>query len=348
MLKRYRITPIRAVFWLTTQAAYWVLVWLAWAGTRERVYLGYEIFMDISARKKLSEIFSDLEPLLERARIAIAEAGSMPGIMYIVPVFCALVLFFAPFMVRRDYRRPVRGVFMLPFVTVTCYLYSQMMSIVLGACIELAMYFWIGVVPGPDFFIFLLHPLYLLWPPMLSNLPGLLSQVVYILFVMSVITVRARRVAEPEPAQQREEAAPKESAPQRGGRAWLRVHADEQEPEQSDDDARACAMELDRLCRIITTKFKQPSLVHDLRKDVSEYTANARQVADDVRSGMEHYRLVLLEAAKSMRRIIDEDPRRERAGDVFVYLVDEMERMGYCTASDSKALKNWLDVKSGH
>ncbi len=337
MFKRYEVTAYRVTFWFLSIALYWVLVFLAWWNTRFRVFLGYEIFMEISARKRISAIMANMDALVERAWFAIAESGTMPGVFLVVPLVMALVMFAAPFIVRRDYRRSVRGAFMLPVMALLCYLFAMLMNMVVAASMELALHYYLQTKPGPDFFMFLVHPLYLLYPPAMKSVPGFVAQIVYVVFICSVLTTKGRRrfVAWEENAANdapHEEAAPGESG----------------EPDMQDEGVAACTMETDRLCRILDAKTAQPSLVHEVRGDIVDYIRIPFQIENDVNMGMAHYRIVLLEAAKSLRRIVDENPARpihSEACDAFEYVIGEMERMEYCTANDCVALRSWLATK---
>ena len=340
MFKRYQVSAYRATFWFLSIVLYWVLVFLAWWNTRFRVFLGYEIFMEISARKRISAIMANLDALSERAWLAIAESGSTPGIFLAIPLAMAVVMFCAPFIVRRDYRRPVRGVFMLPLMTLLCYLFAMLMNMVVSASMELALHHYLHTEPGRDFFMFLVHPLYLLYPPALKSVPGFVSQVVYVAFICSVLTTKGRRRFVPYGEGGAHDALPDGAAPNGSS-----APGDLGESDEPDENVTTCVMETDRLCRIIEAKVSQPSLAHEIRGDIADYIRIPFQVESDVNMGMEHYRIVLLEAAKSLRRIVDENPARPGACDAFEYVVGEMERMEYCTADDCVALRSWLAMK---
>ena len=338
MFKRYEVTAYRATFWFLSIVLYWVLVFLAWWNTRFRVFLGYEVFMEISARKRISAILANMDALTERAWLAIAESGSLPGVFLTIPLVMALVMFAAPFIVRRDYHRPVRGAFMLPIMALLCYLFAMLMNMVVAASMELALHHYLHTRPSPDFFMFLVHPLYLLYPPALKSVPGFFAQVIYVIFICSVLTTKGRRRFVPHEESAALDAPPGEVAsPHNAGGL--------DESDEPDENITACTMETDRLCRIIDAKVSQPSLVHEIRGDIVDYIRIPFQIENDVNMGMEHYRIVLLEAAKSLRRIVEENPARPGACDAFEYVVGEMERMEYCTADDCVALRSWLAMK---
>lgn len=332
MFGRYRISPPRAVFWLTTAVLYWVCVFLAWTQTRWRVFLGYEIFTEISARRGLSAIFADIDALGERAWTAIAEAGPVPASLFVVPVVMTLVMLSTPFAVRRDYRRAIRGIIFLPIMAIMSYLFTMLMNMVAAASVELALHFWLGISPGPDLFIFLVHPLYLFLPTAIGSVPGTLSQVVYLLFIVSVLTTPGRRRADDDYEQEHDEVDDVGLAPIDEG-------------SDDEEDARICEMEAERLCRIISVKFGQPHLASDVKRDIKIYIGTPGALRNALGQGMDHYRIVLLEAAKSLRMILDGNPTRPGAADAFEYMVDEMTRLEYCTEHDARTLKSWVASK---
>jgi hypothetical protein len=329
MFKRYQVTAYRATFWFVSIVLYWALIFLAWWNTRFRVFLGYEVFMEISARKKIPAIMANMDALTGRAWTAMTDSGPVPGMFLAIPLVMALIMFIAPFIVRRDYRRPVRGTFMLPLMALLCYLFTMLMNMVAAASMELALYYYTQTKPGQDFFMLLIHPLYLFYPPALRSVPGSAAQVLYIAFICSVLTMRRRR---PFVADAENTAPVAETPPAHG---------------ETDENvaAAACAMEADRLCRIIESKVAQPSLINVIRNDIAEYIRIPSQIEKDVNTGIEYYRIVLMEAAKSLRRIVAKPPARPGTREAFEYVIDELERMEYCTTSDAQALRNWLAAK---
>lgn len=330
MFRRFEMSPIRWIFWLGTTILYWMLISAAWGMTRLRVFMGYEIFQDITARKKLGAILADMPSIVQRAAEAIVEAGPFPKPLFAVPVLMAIVMFVAPYVVRRDNRRPFTGVFMLPFMTMVSYLLAMLVNMVVAASVEIGLHFWLGIKPGPDFFMFLLHPFYLLYPPSMSNVYGLIAQLVYILFIASILSTK-------------------------NSSAYA---ADDGEPDSSDDTedrgdsgddsevADVFVMETDRLCRMITGKFRDPALTLEVRRGLTDYISRPGQVERAASGGHEPYRIVLLEAAKTLRTVIESQPGRfDKAPDAFIDIVDEMARLEYCTEADAETLKKWVAVK---
>ncbi len=329
MFKRYEVTAYRATFWFLSIVLYWVLIFLTWWNTRFRVFLGYEIFMEISTRKRISDIMGNMDALSERAWNAISESGAMSSTFLSVAFVMALVMFFAPFIVRRDYRRPVRGLFKLPIMALLCYLFVMLLNMILAASMQLALHYYLQTRPGQDFLMFLIHPCYLFFPFAMKSVPGFLAQILYIVFICSVLTMKGRRRF--VPMEERDDPDAQDH------------HEDAHD--ESDENITACTMETDRLCRILNAKTSQPSLVHETRCDIMNYIRIPAQIENDINMGMEHYRIVLLEAGKSLRRIIDENPARPGACDAFQYVIDEMEHMEYCRAEDCVAQRGWLATK---
>lgn len=336
MFKRYQISTYRAMFWFISLILYWVLIFFSWWNTRFRVFLGYEMFMDLLDRKKLPDIFSNLDELSERAWLAIADSGATPGIFLTIPLVMAIVMFAAPFFVRRDYRAPLRGVVMLPLTAILCYIFTGLINMVVAACMGLGIHHYLDTSPGPDFLMFLVHPLYLLYPPALKSIPGFAAQIVYVVFICSVLTTKGKK---------RFRAIPEEGDEAVQYETYAEPAMYDEEKEE-DENITSCVMETDRLCRIIDSKVSQPSLVHRIRSGIMDYINTPHQVESDVNMGMPHYRIVLVEAAKQLREMIDEDPKRPGAREAFEFVINDMEKMEYCTQQDCAALRYWLKVKT--
>ena len=333
MLKRFDYSMGRLLFWITSAILYWSLIFFAWPETRFRVFLGAEVFRELMEQKKLSLIIEDLTPLAQRAWTAIAEQGELRAPFMIIPVVMGISMLLIPFVVRRDYRAPVRGVLSLPLMTALCYLFASFMNIVIAAGLGIGINAYLFTRPGPEFFMFIVQPLYLLCPPALdNNMPGLISQLVYIGFIASVLTLRARKrfVARWDDGLHSHEAV------------QPAVYYSEEEQQ----NIATCSMETDRLCRLIDGKIGQPSLTHSIRVDIMDYINSPFQVAGDISMGMEPYHIVLQEAAKSLRKTIEEDAQRAGAQKAFLFIVGEMERMGYCTKEGLDALTKWLEAQT--
>lgn len=347
---KYRISKTRGIFWLGCTLVYWLLIALAWPATRERVFLGYEIFSDLLARRPLSEITSNMPEILDRTAEAMSFVGSMPALLMIVPVVMAFVMFNAPFAFRGDSRLPIRGRVRLPFTTLICYLFAILVSIVFAACVELGLYYFIGTHPTPDFFVFLCHPLYLVWPTAMANVWGLLSQIIYLLFTMSVLTTPGRTASAAEDKEEIEEPEDDESSPSREdekNRA-VPVWHEEEEPQSTDDDiTEGLLMEGERLCRILRDHSLSNSAVHEVRMAIRTYSGDSRRVNADIVRGMDRYKMVLLESAKTLRAMIEKDIDRETSCEGFDFIIDEMERLSYCTKKDAAMLHDWVAKHRG-
>lgn len=310
---------------------YWALIFFAWWETRFRVFLGAEIFMELSARKGFSDIISNLEKLEGNAWTSLANSTPPHGIFLLVPIAMTVMMFAAPLLVRKDYRSAVKGVFVLPATVVLCYIFASLMNLVVAAGINLLICLYLQVKPGPDFFVHLVHPLYLFAPSIMANAPGLLSQCVYMLFIASVLTIPGKRRWMPYPDEPDERTT--------GGDE----NADPDEPEEKDENCNACVLEMDRLCRIIETKTEHPELAHLVKADISYYIDTDENVARAIEAGFTTYKIVLVEAAKALKAVIDEAPDTRGAKDAFLYVADEMRRMEYCNSEEHSALREWAE-----
>ena len=340
MFRRLRISAPRALVWFLATICYWALIFFAWWETRFRVFLGAEIFTELASRKALSAILRNLEVLEKDAWIAIADSVRLPMIFLLVPLVMAAVMFLAPFFVRRDYRGAVKGAFMLPVTTILCYIFASLMNLVIAASVTLGLYVYLQIRPGPDFFMYLVHPLYLLAPPAMNSLPGLLSQCVYLLFITSVLTTPGRRRWVP--------AADEADEARYAGDGEAKGPEDAPAKEQVlDSNYRACILETDRLCRIIDMRTSQPSLAHSVRTAIVDYIDVPGNVASAIEKGSSPYRIVLLEAAKSLRKTIGENPDRPGAKDAFLYVAIEMGHMEYCSPEECAAMREWLEKQGG-
>ena len=325
MFRRLQITVPRILIWCVSIACYWMLIFFAWWETRVHVFLGAEIFTELSERKGFSTIMGNLEALEKNAWVALADSERLPMIFLLVPLIMALVMFLAPFFVRKDYRGAVKGAFMLPVTAILCYVFASLMNLVIAASVTLGLYVYLMIKPGPDFFMYLVHPLYLLAPPLMKNLPGLASQCVYLLFITSVLTTPGKRrwvaTAEPE----------------------IDLASPTGQRTVANENHRACILEMDRLCRIIDMKTAEPTLVHSVRADITDYIDKSKNMTELSENGSTAYKTVLFEAAKSLRKTVEEDPERPGARDAFLYVVNEMNHMEFCTPDEYTVMLGWLE-----
>lgn len=345
MFRRYQLTPIRVIFWIVSVTAVCILLFLARERTRFDVYVGYEIFTEISARKKPADIINNISALQERAAADIAQAEDDPPIFSVIHLLTGLVMFFAPFVVRRDHGRPVRGFITLPLMAFLCYLFAVLTNMVVSAGAQLALHSYVGTKPGPGFFISLVTPLHLFWPTGMGSAYGTASQIIYIIYICSVLTTKGRKRAHA----QGEEAHHAEQDHLENELSTEQQEAEDvAEPTAAASDGSnetACALELDRLCRIIDGKFGDKQLTHAIHTEVRDHINTPNKVEEDIRAGIEPYRIVLLSAAKCIRRAIDDEPSRTSAHEAFLYIIDEMQRMEYCSDRDCTTLRSWLELK---
>lgn len=332
MFKRFDFSVFHVFFWITTAIVYWGLIFFAWLETRFRVFLGAEVVRELMNQKKIGLIVQDLTPLAQRAWTAIAERGDLPRPFMIIPVVMAISMFVIPFVVRRDYRAPIRGVFSLPLMTLLCYLLASFLNTIISAGFGIGIHAYLRTSPGPEFFMFLVHPLYLLFPPALDCTAGVISQLVYIAFIASVLTLRAHKRFVPRWDD--------------GLHSHEAVQVATRYTEDELQQLTTCSMETDRLCRLIDGKIAHPSLTHAIRIAVMDYINTPFLIAGDISMGMEAYHIVLREAAKGVRQIVEENAERPGAKDAFLYITGEMERMGYCTKEGREALVGWLEVQA--
>lgn len=323
---RYDVRPVRLTFWVIMNVALWGLMFAAYPAARRAVYVGYEMAVELSLKHSPSQIMANIAEISARAEGVLASVAPVPGIFIASPIVMAIVMIAAPMIVRRDHRRPIRGVVLLPLMTIVCYLFTMLMCVVASSLVQMGIHWQLGTTPGPDFFIFMVQPLFLFMPFALGSVSGVLSQICYLLYIASVLSVRAVRTE----ARDAEESEQPRRAPRR----------------DTSDEAAACDMEADRLCRMIAKKFGDVSLAHDIRCDIEVHITSPEQVRQDIAQGYEPYRIVLLESAKSLRKHIEGEPEREAPRCAFDFIVGEMERLNFCTAADARALRGWLAAKT--
>jgi hypothetical protein len=209
-----------------------------------------------------------------------------------------------------------------------CYIAVSLINIVLAASLNGGIYYILLKKPSPDFFMFMIHPLYLIFP-LFRSAPGFLSQCVYLAFIVSVLSA---------PGMERDDAE--------SGGAYDYDGEDQPEDGTDDDwDRSACVMEMDRLTRILNSKFEEPQLIHEVRSDVAEYINRPSQALGDVKLGIAHYKIVLTEAKNSLQRIISENRNRPDSDNAFLFIVNELERMSYISDGDAAAMREFIQPK---
>ncbi|MDR3280532.1 MAG: hypothetical protein LBT23_08465 [Synergistaceae bacterium] len=323
MFNKIEVSIMRAFFWPVANLVYWGLIFFSWWDTRYRVFIGSSILRHLSERRGFAYIMEHMGEIESHTHIVLAKSEVLPNEFLMIPLVMAVVLFIAPFVVRRDYREPVTGVIVLPAMTLLCYLFASIMNIIVVAAMSAGIYFLLLKTPGPDIFMFMVHPLYLIFP-IFKSVPGFLSQCVYLAYIASILITPSSRAAGRE-----EEGLDDDE-----------YYDDPDYPDADDDwDKSACLMEMDRLTRILNSKFDTPSFIDTVRTDVAEYINRRAQIRNDVKLGMAHYKIVLTETKNSMRRVLDADPKSSRAAEAYGFIIDEMERMEYVTPEDSRTMK---------
>jgi len=328
MFSRIEVSIMRAFFWPVANLAYWGLVFFSWWDTRFRVFLGVSVLTQLSERRDWSYVIHHLGELESRVHIVLAESGVLPNEFLMIPLVMAVVLFLAPFIVRRDYGAPVIGFFVLPSMTLLCYLFAAILNVIVVAAMGAGIYFLMNKTPGADIFMFMVHPLYLIYP-LFKSVPGLLSQCLYLVYVASILIT------------------PDAAAAMDGD--YEDGEYEEDYPDAEDDwDKSACLMEMDRLTRIINSKFDTPSFIDSVRTDIAEYINRRAQIRNDVKLGMAHYKIVLTETKNSLRRILEADPKTARGAEAYGFVIDEMERMEYASPEDARTMRSMFLPEDAH
>lgn len=327
MFDRLSVSNARCFGWFASIAAYWGLIYMAWNKTRLKLYLGAGMLEELFSRQKISAVLQNIDTIESNAALQIAEKGSMSTIFLFVPLVMAFILIISPFVIRRDHKAPVTGIFSLPVLTISCYIFVSLMNVIIAAGMIGGLSYLFFHKPSPDFLMFLIHPLYLFLPFVFGSLPGFLSQLVYLGFTCSVLTTPG---AYAEEFQTSRENVYAEKAP-------------EAEEPEDDWDKSACIMELDRLMRIINTKFSYPPFLHMVRQDISGYINRPSQIKNDVKLKIPHYKIVLTEARNSMRDLLNNGKYDQAIHDTFVFIVKEMERMEYNTEEETGKAIEWLE-----
>jgi hypothetical protein len=318
MFSKIEISIGRAFFWPVANLIYWGLIFLAWWDTRFKVFLGVSIIEKFGELRSFSAVMDNLGELQSRAYISVAENGAMQGEFMMIPLVMAVVLFVVPFVVRRDYKGPVTGFVVLPSMTLLCYFFSSFLNLIVVAAMSAGIHYLLFKVPGPDIFMFMVHPLYIIYP-IFRSVPGFAAQILYLVYTASVLCTDS--MTEEEYTDDGDE-GPYESD---GVDDW---------------DKSACLMEMDRLSRILNTKFGNPSFMDRIRSDAASYINRPGQIRNEVKLGQPHYKIILSETKNSLRRIIEEDPKAPNVPEAFAFIVDEMAKMEYISRGDADTMKS--------
>ena len=325
MFNKIEISLWRAVFWPVANLSYWALIFLSWWDTRVKVYFGFSVIQKIFELRSFSAVAQFYGELENEAYSAIAAQGPIAGDFIIIPLIMSVVMFVVPFIVRRDNARPVTGYVVLPAMTLLCYFFASFLNMILVAAMSAGIHYLLFKVPGPDICMFMVHPLYLIYP-IFKSIPGFLSQCLYLAFIATVLcTDSAARTEDGEDFE-------------------LGPDGEEFSAGDGEDDwnRSACLMEMDRLSRIINSKFSNPTFADRVREEVAAYINTPGLVNNQVNRGSNHYRIVLTATLESMHGILSENSRTLRAREAFTFIVDEMARMEFI--SEEAAVRTKLSM----
>ena len=329
MFSKLEISHGRAIFWPLAHVAYWGLIFLSWWDTRVKVYFGVSVFQKFLELRSFSSVTQYLGELEAEAYSAVTQNGSMAGDFIIIPLIMAVVIFIVPFIVRRDSKGPVKGPVILPAMTFLCYFFASFLNLILVVALSVGIHYMLYSVPGPDICMFMVHPLYLLFP-IFRSIPGFASQCIYLLFTASVLSTESALEYEGDEEGEYE------------------YKFDEEQPGGSDDgdswDKSACLMEMDRFSRIINSKFNNPSFLERIREDFGSFLNIPGRIKEEIDDGSPHYSIVLTQMSNSLRSILMENPRAAQARDVFAFVVEEMARMEFITEPEAITMKTSMGI----
>ena len=324
MFSKIEISMWRAFFWPVANFSYWALIFLSWWDTRVRVFFGFSVIQRYFEFRDFASIRQQFGELESEAYRAVAEYGSMPRDFVIIPLVMAVVMFVVPFIVRRDHRGPVTGYVILPAMTLLCYFFASFLNLILVTAMSAAINYMLYRVPGPDIGMFMVHPLYLIYP-IFQSVPGFASQCLYLAYTATVLCTAS-------------------SIREEGDEDYDDYYYDDDdehlfEEGEDDWDKSACTMELDRLSRKLNMKFDNPPFVFRLREEISSYINAPGRVGEDVGSGLPHYSIVLSKTAECLRSILAEDEKTPHAPEALTYIVDEMARMEFISEGEAAEIK---------
>jgi hypothetical protein len=327
MFNKIEISLWRAFFWPVANLIYWGLIFLAWWDTRFKVFLGVSLIEKFGELRSFSAAMASIAELESNAHIAVAESGVMPGEFIIIPLVMSVVLFLVPFVVRRDHKGPVGGLIVLPAMTLLCYIFASFLNVIVVAAMSAGIHYLLFRVPGPDMFMFMVHPLYLIFP-LFRNIPGFASQCLYLVYAATVLSADSHF---------------EEDDDEEFGDYGEYADSDD----ENDWDHSACVMEMDRLTRILNTKFEAPPFIERLRNDIARGINKPGRVKEEMGTGQTHYHIVLAETKNSLAEILGEDSGTPKAREAFDFVVDEMARMQFISPADADAMKNSIGRAPG-
>ncbi|MCL2010915.1 MAG: hypothetical protein FWG71_10300 [Synergistaceae bacterium] len=331
MFNKLEISIWRAFFWPVANFTYWALIFLSWWDTRVKVFFGFSVMQKMFELRNLSGVRQFYGELEGEAYRAVAEHGSMSGDFIIIPLIMAVVMFIVPFIVRRDHRGPVSGYIVLPAMTLLCYFFASFLNLILVVALSAGIHYLLFKVPGPDIGMFMVHPLYIIYP-IFRSIPGFASQCLYLAYIGTVLCTDSAVAAEGEDEEEGYDYGDD------GEQAYAGAGEDD------DWDRSACLMEMDRFSRILNAKFDNPMFVERLREDVASHVNTPGRVKEEVGEGSSHYRIILSETKDSLLSILAEKPNTFRGRDVLAFIVDEMARMEYISEADAAAMKTSLGL----
>lgn len=320
MKVRIQVSYKRVYFWLASTLFYWLFIYMAEAAARFRAFLAIGILERLALREGLRTIMKNMESLEGEAWISMANAGPAPGEYAIVSVITAIVLIITPFIMRIDNKRPIRGAVFLPLSILMAYFYASVLNVIIAAGLCWMISLNSGPRVGPDALTFMIQPLYLFTPRLVGSASGTFSQVLYLVYVYSVLSAPNKTPEE----------------------AVVRTEEEIEEESKEEWNKTACTMEMDRLTRMIGAKVQNQALVETIRKDLSDYINKSPELRYDLENGSSHYKIILARAAASARRIIAQNPQNASAGEALLFVADEMGRMEYLTAFELETVRAWL------
>ncbi|MDR1510617.1 MAG: hypothetical protein LBS53_13385 [Synergistaceae bacterium] len=321
MRVQIQIAYQRVYFWLASTLFYWLLIYMASAAARFRAFVAIGIIEHLAKREGLGAIMKNIESIEGEAWLSMANAGPAHGEYAVVSVITAAVLIITPFVMRMDNKGPIQGAVFLPCSIFLAYFYASVLNVITAAGMCWIISLNSGLRIGPDALTFMIHPLYLFTPRLIGSASGTFSQVLYLVYVYSVLSTPNK--------------APEE--------AVVRTEEEIEDESAEEWNKTACTMEMDRLTRMIGAKVQNPALVETIRKDLSDYINKSPELRDDMEEGTPHYKTILVQAAASARRIVTANPQDTSAREALLFSADEMERMEYITAAEHEAVRVWLE-----
>jgi hypothetical protein len=293
---------------------------MADAAARFRAFLAIEVLSHLAEREGFAAIMKNIKAIEGEAWLSMAQTGPVQGEYAAVTLATAAVLLLVPFVIRFDYKAPLRGFFLLPASIFLSYFFASVLNVIIAAGMCWAISLKTGIRIGPDALTFMMHPLYLFAPAAMGSASGTLSQCLYLAYAYSVLSA-------PDEDPEEIPEVPQEALETESEEEWNKT---------------ACTMEMDRLMRLIEAKVQNPPLAEAIRKNLSDYINKSPDIHVDIKSGASHYKIVLIRAAAALRGEILENPRNVAASEAILFIADEMEKMEYISPDERAALDTWL------